>query len=202
MANQVILGKFHEWKSGKDLRSARVAAFEYVRDIPYARIADRNPATELEQMLLQNRGTCNEKHTLLGAFIELLGLELRYVSHRFRWSDLDVCYPADLQQLARQMPVCDHLFIQAKILGKWISIDATWDTPLEAAGFHVNYNWDGYSNTVPAVQKIEEIVHPSLAARNLAKQQLVAGYTPRAREVQPGFYKSFNEWLNSFRNPK
>ena len=191
--------KFQEWTKGKNKLNARISIYNHIRNIPYNRVQGRNLKTELCLMLNKNKGTCNEKHILLSKMYELLGIQTRYVSHLFRWSDLPVKYPTNLIKLARKMPICDHLFCQAFIRGKWISIDSTWDLSLKKANFPVNEAWDGFSNTLNAVIPLSKIIHKSLEERIRQKRELVSKYNQSEIAIQPIFYESFNKWLSSLR---
>ncbi len=191
--------RFREWTEGRESVEARIAVFNGIRDIPYAVAHAPAGMDELEYLLIENKGPCTEKHILLANMYESLNIKTRFVSHRFKWQDLTVDYPEDLKHLSLSMPVCDHLFCQALIDGKWVSVDATWDLPLEKVGFPVNKEWDGVSDTKTAVKPLEEIIHSSLEERELSKRQMVQGYTEDENQARPEFYKKFHEWLDTIR---
>jgi hypothetical protein len=198
--NGIILQKFKVWTEGKNPLEARISVFNNLRDIAYTVVQGRDPQNAPEKTLLENKGSCTAKHVLLKKMLDELNIKNRFVSHYFKWSELTAKYPENIQQLAKKMPVCDHLFCQAFIGEKWINLDVAWDAPLEKAGFTVNKNWDGVSETQTAVKPLKEIVHPNIEERTRLKKELVDGYTETEREVQPEFYKNFNGWLNSIRS--
>lgn len=198
--SEVISEKFREWTEGKESTEARISVFNGIRDIPYAVVHAKDPKDVLDELLIGNKGPCTEKHMLLAKMFNKLNIETRFVSHRFKWSDLSVEYPEDLRRMSFQMPVCDHLFCQAHINGEWVSVDATWDLPLEQVGFPVNKEWDGISNTLTAVTPIEEIIHTSLEERESSKKRLVDGYSDTENLIRPEFYKKFHEWLDAVRS--
>jgi hypothetical protein len=199
MAGEIVLAKFQEWTDGMNQRDASISVYDHIRDIPYAVVHGRNPETAQEEMLMQNKGSCTAKHTLLSDMFEKLGIGTRYVSHIFSWTDLSRQYPKDLAELALQMPHSDHLFCQAHIDGDWVNVDATWDSALKNSGFPVNEYWNGISDQNTAVKHKTEIVHDCLEDRTILKKMMMDNYTPAQNAIQPVFYARFNEWLDSLR---
>lgn len=199
MAKDIILERFQEWTDGMNPLDASISVYDHIRDIPYAVVYGRNPETAQEEMLLENRGSCTAKHTLLSEMFERLGIQTRYVSHIFSWTDFPRQYPKELAELAAQMPHSDHLFCQAYIGRDWVNVDATWDSKLSNSGFPVNENWDGLSSQYPAVKHKTQIIHDSIEDRTRLKKDLMSNYTEAQKAVQPIFYPKFNGWLESLR---
>lgn len=109
------------------------AAFALVRDMPYRRASNREPATTIREW----RGTCSGKHYLLQAVLAELGVE----------SDLMACtayveadpdsVPAELGDILREGPVPDvHNYLRLPEI-----VDATWPLEAEAHGLPVNPQW-------------------------------------------------------------
>ena len=78
-------------------------------------------------------------------------------------------------------------------------LDATWDPPLERAGFPVNLKWDGCSDTLNAVKPIEKIVHDSAGERDEYAREMEAGYSVAESEAYARFVREFNAWLDRVR---
>lgn len=195
----IIQDTFNEWTENKNEVESRISIFEHIRDIPYAVIQGRNPQGAERALLLESRGSCTAKHTLLSKMFNMAGVETRFVSSRFRWAELPVTLPDDIKTLAEKMPVCDHLFCEALIDGKWIRIDAVWDSPLEKAGFPVS-KWNGHDETTEGVRAIQTSHYPSIKERTQARKELTDTYSEAEKVIEPSFYQAFNAWLEDIRN--
>ncbi len=201
MVQDIILEKFNQWTAELPAEKARIAVFEHIRDIPYyivPQVAD--PGEWAASMLNANKGSCSPKHYLLGMLFNRMGLEVQYTSYVFRWDKQPINYPSELAELARYSPTGYHSACKAKIDAQWVLLDATWDSALSKAGFAVNLNWDGKSQTKNAVAPLEEIIHDSLQARLDFVSQKRSLYTPQEKEVYGKFIEKFNAWLESLRN--
>ncbi len=71
-------------------------------------------------------------------------------------------------------------------------VDATIDTALAAIGLPVNRNWDGFSDTLPAVEPAgeEQLFHPSEASSTS---------NPLTDEAHLEFFQRLNSWLDEVR---
>lgn len=203
MSGDLITEKFDLWTKGLDEKSARISVYENIRDIPYALVAElRDPHTGPCGLLKLNRGSCVPKHFLLALMFERLKIPVKYASYLFKWDDPGIKYPGDLRLLTRRMPVTAHLACKAEIEGRWILLDATWDTPLKKVGFPVNGKWDGVSETHNAVTPIKEIIHSSLEERVAFSAEHRKSYTRDESEAYEEFTKKLNPWLESLRNSR
>ena len=73
MAQNIIDKKFNEWTAGLGPKEARIAAFNRVRDIPYAIIPElRSPEAGPSGILEKNCGSCQPKHWLLAILFKKL----------------------------------------------------------------------------------------------------------------------------------
>lgn len=181
-------------------KEARIAAFRRIRDIPYAIVpAMRDPAVGPCMMLKENRGSCNPKHVLLADEFKKLGLEVKYANYAFYWDDPAVKYPPELRALTKRMPAGNHLAVKALIGGKWVLVDATWDLPLKKAGFPVNEDWDGVSDTKNAVTPINEVLNETIEERVKYDTALRSKYTEEQKAVYAEFAEKLNIWLEVLR---
>jgi len=147
--------KFHDWTYSLDTRDSMVSIFEHIRDIPYSLIVPMSdPETSPEQLLVEGKGSCGPKHYLLAEMYRKLNLSVVYATIAFSWNDPDLRYPPGLREQAARLPIAHHLACRVQVGCRWILVDATWDTPLEKAGFPVNDHWDGYSETKCAVKPL------------------------------------------------
>jgi hypothetical protein len=152
----LVTARFQEWSKGLDPRQSLISIFEHIRDIPYSlAVPMTDPATAPEQILLWGKGSCGPKHYLLAEMYRKLGFDVVYATFPFLWDDPDLQYPPELRQLAAGLPVSHHLACRVKIANRWVLVDATWDQPLERAGFPVNNQWDGLSDTRCAVKPLQ-----------------------------------------------
>jgi len=87
-----------------------------------------------------------------------------------------------------------HVWLEVFLTDEWIIVDATWDSGLKNI-FHVN-EWDGKSNTKPAVKPID-IFNPQKSAdiMNNENEEDILNDLKINRE----FYKTFNNWLEEQR---
>ena len=155
----IVLSAFHEWTHGLDTRESMISIFSHIRDIPYSLVVPENNAkTPQEQILMAGKGSCGAKHYLLAEMFRTLNIQVVYATFPFLWNDPDLHYPPQLRTLAATLPVAHHLACRVQIGCSWVLVDATWDLPLAKAGFPVNGNWDGYSETKCAVKPLKSPV--------------------------------------------
>ena len=184
--------KFREWTRGKRGVAARVAVYEKIRDIPYAVIPEINSALHYARIFTVGKGSCTPKHFLLRDMYEKLGLPVLYVVCPFRWSDLEVDYPAHLRKLVEVMPVSYHLACKVEVGGRLVLVDATVDSRLKRLGLPVNEKWNGLSNMLLPVTPVgeEQLFHPSE----------VRDYEAQYDEISLEFFSRMNAWLDRVRD--
>jgi hypothetical protein len=224
--------KFLEWTRGLDFHKGMISIFEQIRDIPYSlAVPMTNPKTAPEEMLRLGKGYCGPKHYLLAAMYQRLGLEVAFATFPFIWNDPDLRYPPDLRQLASGLPVVHHLACRVRINDHWVLVDATWDSPLKPAGFPVNENWDGRSDTKCAVKPLQSPVRTAFcktATNEPCREPRDARFNPLDGEQDHGdaedhvryyrektgmrtlddverihsFYRKFDAWLETIRHAR
>ncbi len=177
-------------------------AFSTIRDIPYScrKSPGRSRALDeyLENFLARGRGTCTQKHLLLGLAAESLGWRVRYLSYQFYWQNLQVEYPTELGAILKEMPAQIHTALSVSPdndnQGKYYVADCTWDQPLESTGFPVNCLRD-----VPHDCDLGVIPHTLPVLHHLAIGQWT--YLQEIKSAMPPnksvllFYDKFDEWL-------
>jgi hypothetical protein len=133
--------------------------FSHIRDIPYSLVVpEHGSIPPQEQILIAGKGSCAAKHYLLADMFRNLNVSVVYATFPFLWNDPDLRYPPQLRALAATLPVAHHLACRVQIGCRWVLVDATWDLPLAQAGFPVNADWDGYSETKCAVKPLKSPV--------------------------------------------
>jgi hypothetical protein len=160
-----------------------IEAFKTIRDMPY----------KIPLALDEKDVCCSGKHKMLKDLFAKKGLEARYRICSFLWSSID------LPEKVSRIPHNDnstHVWLEVFINNKWVVVDATWDSGLKKI-FHVN-EWDGRSNTEPAVKPIE-IFSPQKS------EDIISGESDEDivndLEINGEFYKAFNGWLKEQRVP-
>lgn len=147
--------KFLDWTNNLDTRESMISIFTHIRDIPYSLVVPMpDPETSPEQLLVEGKGSCSPKHYLLAKMFRKLNLNVVYATIAFSWNDPDLQYPSELRKQAIRLPIAHHLACRVQVGCRWVLVDATWDRPLEKAGFPVNDPWDGYSDTRCAVKPL------------------------------------------------
>lgn len=157
-------------------------AFKNIRDIPY----------RIPLALRDKDSCCNGKHKLLRNSLEKLGYEVRYRICTFLWSSMDL--PAKLSAIPHN-DNSTHVWLEILINNEWIIVDATWDCGIKK-NFHIN-EWDGTTNTVPAVKPVE-IFSPEKSAEIMTGQN--DEEILKDLKINGEFYRAFNEWLEEKRN--
>ena len=188
----IVEQRFYEWTAGKNPRQARISIYENIRDIPYAIIPELNSPTSYPQILNLGKGSCTPKHLLLADMFEKLGITVLLVIYPFKWTDLEVDFPLEIRAFIESFPDDYHLACKAEIEGRLVLVDATVDAALGAIGLPFNRDWDGFSDTLPAVEPDgeEEFFHPS-----------EAGFVSSTvtDEAHLEFFAKLNSWLDGVR---
>ncbi len=203
MDEKIIWQKVKEWIENLPAQEARISVFNQIRDIPYylvPQIAD--PYEWAASILETHKASCSPKHYLLGLFFGKLGIPIKYTTYPFKWDKQPIKYTEEIKKLAQGSPIGYHVACKACINNKWILIDATWDIALKKAGFPVNDNWDGSSDTLNSVIPIEEIIHESLEERlNYVKEKKKL-FSEEEKATYAQFIEKFNAWMESLRRER
>lgn len=221
---------FNEWTQGLDTRDSMVSIFTHIRDIPYSlTVPASGYKSSIEQLLAAGKGSCGPKHYLLAEMFRKLNLSVVYATIPFLWDDPDLDYPPGLREMAKALPIAYHLACRVQVGCHWILVDATWDRPLAPAGFPVNDQWDGYSETRCAVKSLKAPVpaafcqtlhnkpsrtkedfcrvddekdHWQVEDRDRYYRQKVAIRTPDEMIRMAAFYRDFESWIVGVRHHK
>jgi hypothetical protein len=193
MTTNIIDHKLLEWTHGMSARGTRITIFYKIRDIPYAVMPELNHPERFVDILKLNRGSCTPKHLLLCHMFQKIGLEVLYAVYPFRWDDFEALYPPELLELAKAMPTSYHLVCKVNIEGKLVLVDATIDPALKKLGLPVNEKWDGFEDTLLAMNPCgeEQLYHPSEA---------YFMQPPNTDETSLAFYDRLNLWLEKVRS--
>ena len=183
------------------LKKILASIYKWVQEMPFETnlTNGQNYHEKIKYILINKRGSCSPKHYLLGSVYENLNIQLLFLTHPFYWHDLEVDYSRHIKKLAAKMPISYHLALQIGLEGENILIDATWDSPLEKAGFNVNHIKEEIQNTHLAVKPCEScIVHATAAERDNFIRRLKSQriFDP---QVAQDFYNALNVWMNSLR---
>lgn len=186
----------------KEVETTFIELFCEIRDFPFDLTRPKRKMG-YEGLVIdtrrRRRGSCSTKHYLLGRELQTLGIEARYITVPFCWQDQTFDYPEHLWELAERMPVQYHLALEAVFDARAYLLDATWDPPLKMAGFPVNFLTTEMRSGVMAVDPCgEPIVHWDGVERWKYIEALKL--TMFSTGVEPTFYQSLNEWLETLRD--
>jgi len=196
----IILEKFKQWVESYGSEEAKVALFKRVRDIPYAIVPElRDPLAGPPGILQLNKGSCQPKHYLLAIFLKQLGIAIKYASYPFFWQEQPIKYPDEFRALLKELPASNHLALKANINQRWVLVDAAYDLPLKKAGFPVNVDWDGRSDTINAVIPRAEILHDTPEQRLSFESGKRSLYTQEQKKASEEFIAKLNIWLVELR---
>lgn len=201
MGKAIILDKFSQWTKGYSEKKAIISIYNRIRDIPYAIIPElRAPDIGPAGLLELNKGSCQPKHWLLALLFKKLGIPIKYVTYPFKWSKCPIKYPEEFKKILPNLPISYHLAIKAHINNNWILVDATYDLPLAKVGFPVTKEWDGISNTINAVDPLDEIIHETPQERVSYETKQKSLYTEKEKAALSEFIEKLNLWLDNVRN--
>ena len=180
-----MINNNQEYKNTKidAITLVRIRDFRFIRDIPY----------KIPLALDEPDHCCNGKHTALYTLLEKTGLEVRPRVCLSSWKDFNVI-PKDIRAIPHEDEV-EHIYLEARINGKWKRIDATLDKALESV-LPVN-EWDG-KNSTPICVKPKHIYSP--------QDSLAIFYTELSdkdfkNDIKNNwqFYKAINDWFEDIR---
>ncbi len=188
----IVERKFQQWTAGKTPVEARISVFEKIRDIPYGLIPEISNADNYGRILAINKGSCTPKHLLLAYMFGRLGITVLLAVYPFRWTDVRIDFPPDIQSIIDTLPDDHHMACKAEIEGRLVLVDATVDPALEKIGLPVNKSWDGFADTQRAVEPYGEVTlyHP-LEAQYINSVMI----DPQHLE----FFIRVNSWLDEVR---
>jgi len=200
MNTAIIDTKFKEWTANLNPEEARISVFNHIRDIPYAIVpALRDPDVGTSGILEINKGSCQPKHFLLKLLFEKINIPIKYVSYPFKWQAQPLKFNSALKKAAEDLPFAYHLACKAYIGNQWILVDATYDPLLKNAGFPINENWDGLSDTKNAVTAEAEVIHENLQERIKFESEKRSFYSENEKIRYADFIEKFNFWLLNIR---
>ncbi len=196
----VCTQKFNEWIRDRSLPESTVSIFERVRDIPYAIIPklfslEKGPIG----MLQSNKGFCLPKSYLLGQMYGRLGISTQYFVCSFRWSQMDLDYPVAIKKISAEIPETYHMACKISIEGEWFLVDATWDSGLKGAGFPLNTEWDGRSDTTLAVKPIENFSFETAPEAHKFFKTKTGEYSITQKAGLIKFSLGLGKWLEEIR---
>jgi hypothetical protein len=128
-----------------------------------------------------------------------LKIPIEYATYPFYWNDPDIRYPSQLRELADELPLEYHVACKAYLAGRWVLVDATWDSPLKKAGFPINESWDGVNDTKNAVKPLDEIIHKNVQERIEFMKSKNASCSEKDYLLFRNFYDKLNIWLEEIR---
>lgn len=212
MVSRIVDDTFQTWTYGLDSASDQmVSLFYHIRDMPYAIVGKLDYSQSWpENLLLTGHGSCVSKHQLFAEYLHHLYIPVRFITIPFYWDDPMIQYPNHLRVLAASLPLSYHLACQVEVEGRWVLVDATWDPPLQSAGFPVNLHWDGKSDTLPAVTPVPvrinpddppttHIVHEKPDDRIRIKKSVPDNRLESVIRVRETFLNALNDWLETLR---
>ena len=167
-----------------------VGAFRSVRDIPYGGKNTKDPV----QVLEQRQGTGSGKHQVLKHLIEKLGYPVRecLAKHDFGNYPLNT-WPDALKEFQGKHITGYHDFLQVKIHDAWISVDATFDKPLEKLGLPVG-TWDGKTDMKLAVAA-DEVIPVEQGSVSELRKSLIKSLPEPEQEDRKKLLQAMKGWI-------
>lgn len=118
-----------------------------------------------------------------------------------RYCELGVEFPVEIISLLNEIYkrydlITPHNFLKIFVNGQWVTVDATWDSPLKKFGFTINENWDGISDMKLCVESREifETKDP-----DKMKKEILGKIPDEIQNLRKLFLKKLTDWLNSVR---
>jgi hypothetical protein len=156
---------------------------DLVREIPYKRIGSLDP----QDMVKAGKGSCTPKHIFLATYLKKLDIPVKFLVIPFFYKKLRVKYPKDKIDIVNKMPIAYHTALKARLDGKWIILDVTWNSNLKKKGFIVNDIWNEKSDMKLGVVP-EEIIEKDIDPRKFEKEESKK-YTEDELLARKKFYK-------------
>lgn len=157
-------------------------AFTLVREMPYRRASDRQPATIIREW----RGTCSGKHYLLRAVLAELGLPSTLIACTTYVAADPASLPEELADVLREGPVPDvHNYLRLPRI-----VDATWPLEAEAYGLPVNPHWlDEGDMLLPCTPLREYVVPDDVDAQEYKNALLQEQFSAEELERRDRFFR-------------
>jgi len=170
-------------------------AFQLVRDMPYQRASDRQPATLIREW----RGTCSGKHYLLKALYEELGTKSQVIA----CTSIDMIDEKlvteelhDLWAAAGGRFVDVHNYLVLSLPKGEMVVDATWPLGNEKYGLKVNEEFVLGQDQQIACTPIQSWVVPDDRDPQSFKEQLLREqFTQQELAFRDAFIIALSEWL-------
>ena len=170
-------------------------AFQLVRDMPYQRASDRQPATLIRVW----RGTCSGKHYLLKALYEELGTKSQVIA----CTSIDMIDEKlvteelhDLWAAAGWRFVDVHNYLVLSLPKGEMVVDATWPLGNEKYGLKVNEEFVLGQDQQIACTPIQSWVVPDDRDPQSFKEQLLREqFTQQELAFRDAFIIALSEWL-------
>ncbi|MEA3514671.1 MAG: hypothetical protein U9R34_04295 [Nanoarchaeota archaeon] len=191
---EVIDEKFVEWTAGVSKTDARINIFNNLLNIPYGINLNIHDVRNCSRIFDEKMAHCIPKHFILAHMFQKLGLEVKLISIPFNWNSFSEYLPKQIRKKAENLPDSLHLACECKINNRWILVDCSLDSKLKALGFHINDNWDGYSNTIPAVVPNQILRHNTVDERLELEKRFSA---KNCNKIQ--FFNLLNRYLAQLR---
>jgi len=171
------------------------AAFRLVRDMPYQRSSDRQPATLIREW----RGTCSGKHYLLKDLFEELGTHSQVIACTSIEPIDEEKTPEEIHDLwvaagGRFVDVHNYLVLEFPE-GEMV-VDATWPVGVEKYGLKVNEEFVLGKDQQIACTPNQTWVVPEDRDPQVFKEQLLREhFTPHELAFRDAFIIALSEWL-------
>ena len=191
---EVIDEKFIEWTIGLGKTDARINIFNNLLNIPYGINLNIHDVKNCSRIFDEKIAHCIPKHFILAHMFQKLGIEVRLISIPFNWNSLLKDFPKQIRRRAGDLPDSLHLACECKINSRWILVDCSLDSKLKAAGFHINDDWDGYSDTIPAVVPNQILRHNTVDERLELEKKFSARNCDKVQ-----FFDFLNRYLDQLR---
>lgn len=191
MQTDPIRATLERLSQDRSAMQARIAMFDFVRDLK----VQLSGSDDIRVVLDERCGSGTGKHQALAELLRGLGCRVRHMLCSHRFNESPISFPDEMQSLLRKNEVFDvHHYLQLDVQGRWIDIDATWSSTLRPFGFPVNDDWDG-SHTMALGVAPDEIRVADDAAVASAREALLAGLTPRQRQLRQQFRMALDAYV-------
>lgn len=179
-------------EQGLTIRERRIAAFRIAQNIPYKLTPWKG---DPDSLLVLGQGDCRHKSAALLSVLRALKIEASPVKIPFDWADLPIP-PNVLGHLLETRGI--HDAVEARIDGRLVLVDPTWDPALKSVGFPVLSEWDGVGPTLPITPNASAVVRAGelKAGTDLFAQFGIAW--PQRQRTQ-AFNRAFNAWTDEVR---
>ncbi|MCK9186592.1 hypothetical protein M0P48_04095 [Candidatus Gracilibacteria bacterium] len=160
-----------------------IEIFNSIRDIPF-----KIPLSIEDQSV-----DCDKKHKKLYDALKKEKIDVRFRVCTFLWSEQSI--PKKILEIPH-VDKCEHLYLEAFINKKWVTLDITWDILLNKI-FAIK-EWDGISDTDIAVKPLEILSQEE--NQNLSHNvNNVENFLEDIKNNR-AFYKALNLWLEANRS--